>query len=436
MKKRVIKIWSMLMLLVMMASMVSLQKAHAADTPPNPMTKEGYTLDFSDEFDGPELDKTKWTDYYLPHWTHDAENAKAQYRFENGCLVEYITEDQGPWSPEHDGTVRSSAIMSFDKNWIHNFSGTTDNTQREDWIGYATTYGYFELRAKFADCGGGGHQAWWMVGLQDDTDDWFTSKRTGEIDIIESFFWRPNNWRIAAYGWKDPNFRTSWYSSDVPVPSGSPTTEFHIYAMDWSPGSLKFYYDNQLYKTINQSPDYPMGTILNIYTDAGSGVHNDVWPKQWAIDYFRVWKNDDGYPIPEPPTDPTAVLIKNRQTGEYLYADDTDKVKYGDVDITDTSCWWDPEQVGEYVRYKNRVTGGYLHIEEQLGYAQQDIVPGTYWSAQWKTVNAGGYVRLQNRWKTDQYLHTEARLGYVEYGNVPSTYWTSQWTIQSLQPVN
>ena len=66
-----------------------------------------------------------------------------------GCfaLVEYITKDQQAWSPEHDGTVKSSAIMSFDKSWIHNFSGTMDNQDRNTWYGYKTKYGYFEIRA-------------------------------------------------------------------------------------------------------------------------------------------------------------------------------------------------------------------------------------------------------------------------------------------------
>lgn len=81
-------------------------KVQAADMPANPVDKPGYTLDYADEFNGDSLDKSKWTDYYLPHWSKNPENAKANYRFENGCLVEYITKDQQAWSPEHDGTVK------------------------------------------------------------------------------------------------------------------------------------------------------------------------------------------------------------------------------------------------------------------------------------------------------------------------------------------
>lgn len=83
---------------------------------------------------------------------------------EDGKLVEYIDKDQKPWAPELDGTVRSSAIMSFNKNWIHNFSGSsTLKSNQKEWTGYVTTYGYFEIRAKFSNVSGGGHQAWWMV---------------------------------------------------------------------------------------------------------------------------------------------------------------------------------------------------------------------------------------------------------------------------------
>ena len=72
-------------------------KVQAADMPANPVDKPGYTLDYADEFNGDSLDKSKWTDYYLPHWSKNPENAKANYRFENGCLVEYITKDQQAW---------------------------------------------------------------------------------------------------------------------------------------------------------------------------------------------------------------------------------------------------------------------------------------------------------------------------------------------------
>lgn len=407
---------------------------NASDFPANSQEKDGYYLDFSDEFNGTELDKSKWTDYYLPNWAENKESAKANYRFEDGTLVEYITEDQKPWSPEHDGRVRSSAIMSFDKSWIHNFSGTTDNKERDTWYGYKTKYGYFEMRAKLADCGGGGNQAWWMVGMQQDTDDWFNSKETGEIDILETFFSTPNTWRIASYGWNDPNFQTSWYLSEDEVPSGDPTSEFHLYAMEWSPSSLKFYYDNQLYKVIYDSPDYEMGTILNIYTDAGSGAHNDVWPKEWAIDYLRVWKPTDGYE-PSEPGESEEYVIRNRETGKYMYIDESkSNVKYGDITIeNESNAKWRKEYTDGYMLLKNVATNEYINIEEQTGFIGHGEVPNTWWSAQWKEEYIDGYIRLVNRWQDKVVIHTEDNLGDLQYGEVPKSYWTSQWEIVRIR---
>lgn len=51
-------------------------KVQAADMPANPVDKPGYTLDYADEFNGDSLDKSKWTDYYLPHWSKNPENAR------------------------------------------------------------------------------------------------------------------------------------------------------------------------------------------------------------------------------------------------------------------------------------------------------------------------------------------------------------------------
>ncbi|MGN0364123.1 MAG: family 16 glycosylhydrolase [Bilifractor sp.] len=400
---------------------------YADETVAEPV-KTGYTLDFHDEFNEDSLDMSKWTDSYLPHWCDDPATAKGNYRFENGCLVEYITEDQEAWCPEHDGSVKSSAIMSFDKGWIHNFSGTTDNHDRNTWYGYKTKYGYFELRAKLADCGGGGHQAWWMVGMQQDTDDWFNSKQTAEIDVLETFFSTPDAWRIAAYGWNDPNFQTSWAITDGAVPSGSPTEEFHTYALDWTPDYLKFYYDGQLVRTIYDSPDYEMGTILNIYTDAGSGTHNDVWPKEWYIDYFRVWKRNEGYDNWKS----QSYKLQNRQTGDFVYEDPfSQNVMYGPLNANNEKyAQWTMESVDGYVRIRNNETGDLMHIENLTGNVEHGNVPSTYWSAQWNmTENSEGYFRLVNRWKPEFAIHTEDYLGVLQCGISKETWWTSQWKL-------
>lgn len=167
-----------------------------------------------------------------------------------------------------------------------------------------------------------------------------------------------------------------------------------------------------------------MGMILNIYTDAGSGEHNDVWPKEWAVDYIRVWKSNEGYQKVT-----KEYNIQNRQTGHYMYIDpDSTAVKYGPLtDENAAYAKWEKVKRGDYVLLKNCKTGEYLHIENLTGYVEHGEVPTTWWSAQWTESEVDGYTRLINRWQPDYSIHTEDYQWLIQYGNVPTTYWTSQW---------
>ncbi|MEU1644925.1 RICIN domain-containing protein [Micromonospora zamorensis] len=166
----------------------------------------------------------------------------------------------------------------------------------------------------------------------------------------------------------------------------------------------------------------PLGLIMGIYTDAGSGRHNDVWPKTWSVDYLRVYKKDGGYPV-------SYQRLKNRQTGQYVKDDGSGTAKYVAASGTDQSAQWAVENVDGYVRLKNRATGNYLHVENQTGTVQTGTVPGTYWSAQWSQESVDGHLRLKNRWK-GTYAHTENMTGSVQYGAAPAGWWTSQWTLE------
>ncbi|QKW10906.1 glycoside hydrolase family 16 protein [Streptomyces sp. NA04227] len=394
--------------------------ASAADFPPNPTGKSGYTLDFQEEFDGTSLDTSKWLPYYLPHWAQNREDAKARYTLQDGKLVERVDPDTPAWNPKYDSTVKVSSIQTYNQDWWHRFNYSMPNDHHEpDFNGYSTQYGYVETRAKLSDTGGGGHQALWLVGTKDRS----SASKNPEIDMLETFFSKPDTWRIKAYGWGDPDFVSSWTGPEDPVPSGEPTKEYHVYGMEWTPTQLNFYYDNKLYKTINDSPNQAMGLILGIYTDAGSGQHNDVWPKNWSVDYLRVWKKNGGY-------GEGYQRFKNRQSGQYMNIENkTGKVEYGNPPATAWSSQWRRENTDGHLRYRNRWTGEYLHTENGGGTARYGDVPATYWSGQWQEEVADGRIRFRNR-QTGQYLHSEDATGFVQYGNVPATHWSSQWSAE------
>ncbi|MDR0626869.1 MAG: discoidin domain-containing protein, partial [Bifidobacteriaceae bacterium] len=283
------------------------------DGPANPVVKPGYVLDFQDEFSGTELDSDTWMKAYLPQWSSDyAKTVSENQKVEDGVLTQWITAAQEGWS-EQDLTkhgseyheVRSTAIQSYNQVYWHDFKGGGLNNYgiagdpRYDFEGYTTQYGYFEVRAKKADVPevsgeyNGGHQAFWLVG----TDDKTAASKNSEIDFIETQYNEPDSWEINGYGWGDPNYINRWEGTNggKKVPRGQPTKEYHTYGMEWTPDQLLFYYDNELFFTMDDAPNMPMGMIINLYTEAGSGHPNSIWPKQWYIDYVRVYKKATGY---------------------------------------------------------------------------------------------------------------------------------------------
>ena len=294
---------------------------NTVDCPPNPLEKEGYYLDFDDEFEGDTLDSSKWLDEYLPHWTSDEQNAKARYEMRDGNLVLKLNKEDQPWS-ELDGTVVCSGIMTYNKNYLHDFSNSKEVYDRPSnyFDGYKTKYGYFEMRAKIHGDGGGGHNAWWLVGDQGenaDYDSWVNSGKTGEIDILETPYYADDTWRICAIEWGDDKL-SNWSdipSYNEPVPHGEPSKEYHVYGMEWTPEKLYFYYDNELHYTVDRTPDYEMGMVLSMYVGAGfSGIYptnEEEWPKEFAVDYMRVWKPIDGYEGAAPDKSSLTRWVKN-----------------------------------------------------------------------------------------------------------------------------
>jgi len=247
--------------------------------PASPEVKEGYTLEFQDEFNDKTLNASKWP---------SPAGVTSKYNFNDSCINIFIDENTQPSNGDKVYNFRVSQIYSFkNSKKLSNGSFVTTVTETE---GYATQYGYFEMRAMIPDCGGGGHCAWWMVGAPNSLSD---TTKNAEIDIFEVLFSNVNNSHPKVRAWYD----TSCFDWKKSVTNAYyPSKEFHIYGMDWSPSGLKFYYDNKLIAATANSPAYKMSMFISIYTAANklywSGWDNGVYPKTLSVDYVRVWKKN------------------------------------------------------------------------------------------------------------------------------------------------
>jgi hypothetical protein len=266
--------------------------AMSQDFPPNPLDKQGYVLDFQDEFDSRTLDLSKWLPYYLPQWSSRQASA-TNYRMTGKTLILQLDRQQKPWCPEFNGDVKVSSIQTGV------FSGALNTTEGQHKFSahcrvrevqepkklYTAQYGYFEIRAKALPfktnvC------AFWMIGFEDEP------QKSAEICIMEikginvRGSTSVNGYGIRAF--QDSTLQDEFFEDSFSFDA----TKFHIYAAEWTAAGIDFYIDNIKVRSIKQSPAYEMQLMLNIYEIPPPDLNSKKsdFPKQFEIDYIRVYK--------------------------------------------------------------------------------------------------------------------------------------------------
>ncbi len=262
------------------------------DFPSNDIRKSNYKLDFFDEFIDTKLDETRWVKHHLPQWSSKAQSA-AHYSLVDSHLALKINAQQEPWCPEYDGDIRCSSIQTGV------FSGAV-NTQigqhrfnkssvvREEQAikkNYVTQYGYFEIRAK-CNLLDDSNVAFWLIGFEELTED------SSEICVCDIFSKHMSHEStqigMGVHPFHDPRVEDDFKLVNFPIDA----SEFHIYAVDWSPQKLVFYIDNQEVFSTTQSPSCPMQIMLGLYDRSLNSTNNDLAlaSQQFVIDYVRAYK--------------------------------------------------------------------------------------------------------------------------------------------------
>jgi beta-glucanase (GH16 family) len=237
----------------------------------------GWVLTWSDEFNGPNgsaPDSTKWTYTSIngttsgPGWGVESDTPSA-VTIQNGSLVFTATQADG-------GPVYSGAIDSMGK--------------------FEQTYGRFEARIKVAT-GAGAWSAFWMLG--DNGTSWPTC---GEIDVVEVVQSSPHEVYGTLHSGNTSNAAENTSTgATYMVPSGDVSDDYHLYAVEWAPDSIKFYVDDNLYATQTNENltagelwafDHPFYVIVNLEVGGSwAGAPNaSSFPMTMLVDYVRVYK--------------------------------------------------------------------------------------------------------------------------------------------------
>jgi beta-glucanase (GH16 family) len=248
----------------------------------------GFTLVWSDEFngaDGTSPDPSKWNyntgiggngwgNNELETYTNRIKNVQIQ----GGNLV--ITAVKETYADPSDGVTRNYTSARLKTEGLFN-----------------QAYGRFEARIKIPK-GQGMWPAFWMLGNNISSVSW---PKCGEIDIMENIGREPGTVHGSLHG-PSTSGPTSDASAPFSLPAGqSFADDFHLYAVEWEPGAVRFFVDSNLYATFTQSQwpaggtwafDHPFFIILNVAVGGdwpGFPDNTTVFPQQMLVDYVRVY---------------------------------------------------------------------------------------------------------------------------------------------------
>ena len=262
--------------------------------PPQAVVSE-WKLVWSDEFNGPDgsaVDSSKWVqetggggwgNNELEYYTNRPQNASPQ----KGNLVIKVLEEKYTGA---DGVIR-------------NYTSARLKTQGK----FSQSYGRFEARIRIPR-GQGIWPAFWMLGADIDQVPW---PACGEIDIMENIGKEPTMVHGTIHG---PGYNgASGIGSSFALPGGERfADDFHLYAVEWEPNTIRFYVDDHLYATRTPADlpkdakwvyDHPFFILLNVAVGGGWPGDPDassVFPQTMLVDYVRVYEAAKPPALPKP----------------------------------------------------------------------------------------------------------------------------------------
>jgi len=237
------------------------------------MTAKAWTLVWQDEFDGAEIDNTKWR--LDVGYTGDS----------NGELEIYTDRPENVYL--EDGYLVIAALEE-------NYRGYRYTSARLKTQGlHSWTYGRIEARIKIPS-GQGLWPAFWMLGANYATVGW---PACGEIDIMENIGKTPDTVRGTIHG---PGYcRDEGIFADWTITGQRYADDFHLFAVNWEPGQISWFVDNTRYNTLTPESvpgkwvfDHPYFIILNVAVGGYWPGYPDAttrFPQHMYVDYVRVY---------------------------------------------------------------------------------------------------------------------------------------------------
>ena len=263
-----------------------------------------FTLTWNDEFDGDEIDGTKWG----PEWW--VVKRKGGYwhedmaRVEDGNLIisaEYLSEPlENRYYEKWHGTI------NFDEYGAGYYS--TILTTRDK---FEQCYGYYEVRC-ILPAATGLWSAFWMMNEGVYNVDGYGDDGT-EVDVFESMYYKDHRWGADAvvtgihydgYGEGHKNDSIGKFLME-----NNPYEEYNTYGVEWNKDEYIFYingYETGRLSTggVSDNPEY---LLLSVEVAGNDGIADadrhgtgkithtpdKNWPVEFKVDYVRCYQYSD-----------------------------------------------------------------------------------------------------------------------------------------------
>ena len=244
---------------------------------------KGYSqLYWSDEFNGNTLDQS--------NWTYEIGDGSPNTGWGNG--------EQEYYTSSNDFVGGGVLTIQAKKEDVGGYHYTSTRIKTQNKVKF--TYGYVEAKIQLPQ-GNGLWPAFWMMPNNSVYGGWPNS---GEIDIMEARG-RLINQSSSALHFSFPSGGHTYLSE---IKTGHNITEYHKYAVEWSPDSISFLVDDVPYLSYDKSQwstsgepssetapfDQDFYIILNLAVggnfDGGILPPDSVLPADMKVDYVRVFK--------------------------------------------------------------------------------------------------------------------------------------------------
>lgn len=284
--------------------------SEAPDGPDFHPNDKGWSLIWSDEFDGDSIDQQKWS---LEHACWGGGNNEKQCYTDRADNVEVV-----------NGLLR---IVALEESFTGpDFPGDTQQKTQPYTSGKIITqnlaswkYGRFEFRAKLPE-GQGAWPAFWMLAATNTYGE--TWPLSGEIDIMEAVNLgarcddctgndgenRTSN--AIHFGSAFPNNQNVGDRTSL-ANAANPADGYHVWAAEWGEGKIMWFLDGEHYSTItseqwytdaaldneNAPFDAAFYIIINLAIGGNypeplnaGGISDDTLPNQLLVDWVRVYQ--------------------------------------------------------------------------------------------------------------------------------------------------